>query len=645
MGWLCIDFETASATELKSAGAWRYAECPTTEVLCLHLKNSEGACETWRPGNPVPVIWYQAIAKKWPILAHNVAFEKAILRKILVPDFGWPPIPNEQWVCTLAACALRALPLKLEKAAEVLRLPIQKDTEGSTFTKKLSKPNRKGWLDRSPKTLARVEAYCEQDVNAEIELHNRLGELPPAEREMWLYDQLMNERGLRLDLPFVDAAQTVIDKATGPLTAEFLSLTGLEKFGSPKLLPWLHGQGVHLDNLRAETLDEYMADTTLDPSHPAHRALSIRQLIGSASVKKLKAMRACVCWDGRARGLFQWHATVPGRSAGRLFQPQNFPRGTIEWDKAKPDPEMLVDAIMTGDPARVELIGPAVETVVSSLRHAIIADPGKVFISGDYAGIQARVVLALAGQDDKAKLMADGQDVYCDMAAAIYKRTITKQDKEERQTGKNSVLGLGFGMGADKFHGKYCKKQPLEFAQKVVTTYRKEWAPKVPYLWYGLEEAAAKAVWDRTPHEYNGIEYRIEDGWLTCRSPDGCKIWYRNPQKTTRPMPWDENDIRRGFSFDAMKMGQWKTIHAFGGQLTENIVMRIEVDIKNAGIRNLERNGFPVVLDVHDELVCELGDPDEKAFSQCMLDLPSWVNCYNIPVAIDKPWISKRYKK
>ena len=34
-----LDFETASACELKTAGAWRYAEDPTTEVVARTLFN------------------------------------------------------------------------------------------------------------------------------------------------------------------------------------------------------------------------------------------------------------------------------------------------------------------------------------------------------------------------------------------------------------------------------------------------------------------------------------------------------------------------------------------------------------------------------------------------------------------------------
>ena len=33
--FVLVDFETAGPTNLKEAGAWRYSECPTTEILCL----------------------------------------------------------------------------------------------------------------------------------------------------------------------------------------------------------------------------------------------------------------------------------------------------------------------------------------------------------------------------------------------------------------------------------------------------------------------------------------------------------------------------------------------------------------------------------------------------------------------------------
>ncbi len=145
--------------------------------------------------------------------------------------------------------------------------------------------------------------------------------------------------------------------------------------------------------------------------------------------------------------------------------------------------------------------------------------------------------------------MASGADVYCDMATDIYKHPVTaKEHPEKRQTGKNSVLGLGFQMGPAKFQWKYAQNMPLDGTEtndpneitcrEVVRVYRKEWAPRVPYLWYGLQGASLKTVQTGSPHESYGVVYRMVDGWLTATVPTGGVIWYYNPRVVRMPKPW-----------------------------------------------------------------------------------------------------------
>lgn len=664
--WVVVDFETASAIDLKRAGAWRYAEDPTTEIICLSYSVMGEEPRTWFPGGE----GYEALLElvkdeHVTFIAHNAAFEKAIWRNIMVWQFGWPDIPNSRWHDTMAVCAMKVIPQDLDHAAIVMRLEHQKDKEGAALVKSLSKPNKKtGRYDRSPETLKRVYAYCEQDVRTEVSMHERIGWLPPGERSVWLLDQRINERGVRLDLDYIRAAQQIVDRASIPLLAEFAGITGgLKPSQTAKFKDWIAVRGTDLPNLTKETLDEILgsedeedddnepsdSDVVLDPA--VHRALSIRRLIGSASVKKLARMDACVGADGRARGLLQYHGAGPGRWAGRLFQPQNFPRGSIDRDKLGKlgiGIQEIIAAILTGDPEWVEtLIGPPVETVVSALRHSITCDPGRALISGDFATIEARIVLALAGQYDKVQLLADGKDIYIDMAQEIYKRPIDKKkDPEERQTGKNSVLGLGFGMGPPKFQFKYAKKHPIEFAQNIVSVYRNDWAPEVPKLWRGLFGAAVRTVHDGKPHDAYGVLYQLEDGWLTALLPSGRKLWYKNPRPCREAMPWDETDIRLGFTYEAKKMGQWKTIKAFGGLLTENVVQALARDLLVTAMFKCERNGLPIVLTVHDEIVSEpeIANADEKALDQIMRDKPAWASALQIPVATET-WMGDRYRK
>ena len=599
---IVLDFETASAADLKETGAWRYAEDITTEILCLSYTD-DGRLATWVPGEDTTRLEELASDPQVLFVAHAAGFEKAIWRNIMVPLYGLPDVPNSRWDDTQAACAMRAIPLDLDRSVVVLRLANHKDKKESAFTVSLSKPNRKGYYDRTPVSLDRVYRYCEQDVRTQAGLRHRLGPLPLGERNVWLLDQRINERGLLLDLPFVRAAQQVVDLASIPLIEEFKEITGgLKPTQVQKFKHWIGEQGVWIDSLSKEAvaalLGEEDEDLELDADLLAlgvelpdnvFRALKIRSLVGSASVKKLHRMIACAGSDGRVRGTTQYHAAAPGRWGGRLFQPHNFPRGTIVDAKGdKPPPENVVAAIMSGDPGMVEmLLGPPVESVVSSLRHAIIASKGRVLLSGDFAGVEARMVLSVAGQFDKTELMATGQD--CDMASNIYKRPIDKKkDPEERQTGKNSVLGLGFQMGWKKFKMKYGGNLTEEMCQEIVKVYRNTWAPKVPMLWDELGDAALHVVKTGEPFETYGVRYELEDRWLTARLPSGRKLWYFNPQLCKRAMPWDDTDVRLAWNYQQMKTGQWKTIDAFGGLMTENVVQALARDLMVNAMFKLE---------------------------------------------------------
>jgi DNA polymerase len=139
------DFETQSACDLKKAGAWVYAEHATTELICLGYVIATGepvvltADDLMTPGGE---LLEMALDPDCYFVAHNVLFEKCIWRNLMVP-LGWPFIPSERYHDILASCAMRALPLKLERATSALRLSQQKDTEGTKITLSLSRVNKK----------------------------------------------------------------------------------------------------------------------------------------------------------------------------------------------------------------------------------------------------------------------------------------------------------------------------------------------------------------------------------------------------------------------------------------------------------------------------------------------------------------------
>ena len=91
-----------------------------------------------------------------------------------------------------------------------------------------------------------------------------------------------------------------------------------------------------------------------------------------------------------------------------------------------------------------------------TIRRLIIAKPGYELIRADYGQIEARVIGWLSGDENLLSDFLDpfaplDEDIYCKFASIIDGRNITKKDKKERQVGKTAVLGLAFGMGAERF--------------------------------------------------------------------------------------------------------------------------------------------------------------------------------------------------
>jgi DNA polymerase len=550
-----LDFETRNTggCKLKPAGAWRYAADQATEIVTLTW-HFAGEYRLWTPTMGLCDPLASVAADPAIIFVSHAGFEQAIWRHVMAGRHGFPPIPIARWADTQAVCAYHALPLDLERALVALNLPVTKDIAGRRLVLSLSRPNRKtgDYPEVTLEKLDRVAQYNRVDVEGTVALDHALGRLPRRERRVWELDQEINQRGVGIDLDFVRAAKKIADRLFSEAIEEFRNLTDLSPTQVGRVREWLRENGTELDDLRAETIEKTLK---IELSPEARRVLEIRSMVASTSLKKLAAILACTGSDGRARGLLQYHGATPGRWVGRLLQPQNFPRPTIS-----ADPEELAAAVKTGDADALRKWGEPVEVLVSSLRHAITAQGDALLGAGDFETIEARIVLALAGQIDKVNLLADGADVYRDVAADIFgldktaflaidKKDLTPEQTEMRQVGKNTVLGCGFGLGWKGFRDRYCKGDDT-LARGIINTYRNAWAPRVPQLWYDLERAAIRAI--QLPGTIVtaacGARYRLERKagmpFLVCQLLNGTKIHYADAQLEIRDNDWERSARR-----------------------------------------------------------------------------------------------------
>lgn len=174
--------------------------------------------------------------------------------------------------------------------------------------------------------------------------------------------------------------------------------------------------------------------------------------------------------------------------------------------------------------------------------------------------------------------------------------------------------------------------------------------PRIVSLWYAIDDAARSAIrFPREAFQANDLRFDLADGWLRIRLPSGRYLSYPNARIGARCARCEgtgktfvaadtevvcpecegtgKSDTQLRYDGVDQFTKKWGTIRTYGGKLFENIVQATARDIFLHGFRAAEHNGYPVVLRVHDELVCETPDNDNytaEGLSAIMATNPSW---------------------
>jgi CHC2-type zinc finger protein/Toprim domain-containing protein/DNA polymerase family A len=649
MNILFEDHETRSTVNLEAAGAWRYAADPTTEVLCIAFAVDDGDPKIWTPDQPIPQeVITAASDPSWLVVSHNDQFERAIETRVLHPRYGWPLVPLAQRRCSMATALASALPGGLETAA-ALGLPHQKDAEGHRLMKQMARPRRprKGedpagiyWHD-GPEHRERLALYCKRDVEVERALYRRLPPLSPAELELWQLDAVINERGFHADLELARCARVIAHQERARIDAEVIALTDGEIMSVDqvaKITDYVRRHGHTIEGLTKRSVAAVLAH---NPSDQVRRLLELRQAGARASARKLDALLTSVDTDSRVRGTLRFHGAATGRWSGRGFQPQNLAKVKTE------DIDAAVDAVLAGDMDQVRALG-APLTIAGELSRSIIcAAPGHVLIGADFSAIESRVLAWLAGEDRKLDtyrrydLTQDPAfEPYCVTATQILRRPITPDDEAGRRIGKTCDLAFGFGGGLGAWR-KFDSSDTYSDAD--VEHYKNQWRrahPATEQFWHDLDKAVKRAIRTGLQVSLGGkFSFVMENGTLFMTLLNGRRLAY--PEARLVPGKFEG---MREVQFKDNAKGGWTDRGAWYGTLVENAVQAVSRDLLAAAMQRLEAAGYPIVLHVHDEVICEVleGFGSVEEFLRLMTTLPDWAG--GLPVAA-KAWTAKRYAK
>lgn len=559
------------AKGLPVVGIAVYATHPTTEVLSLayNLKDGHGP-RRWLLGMPPPADLLGYVRSGGVVEAWNSAFEWWIWNYVCARRYDWPSLLIEQTRCAMAKARAIGYPGKLETAGEVMALQLQKDPKGAALLTKLSIPRNPTKTDKrlrltpadAPADFAALYQYNDRDIVTEAEASARCPDLTGEELEFWLADQRINRRGVAVDVESLHACAVIVEQCLTQYDAELRQLTGgaVERASQlERLRGWLAMQGVYVGTGPGSMDEDAIAELLKSPTMPApaRRALELRQAVGSASVKKVFAMRNQVSLWGRLHDLFNYHGARTGRPTGEGPQPTNLPKAgpkvrkcachrhtgahsavcvwcglpfpptakAAEWG---PDAmEDVLTVIKTGSLSAVETaFGDAMLCVSGCLRGLFVAAEGHDLIASDFSAIEAVVTACLAGEDWRVDVFATHGKIYEMSVAKIagipfaelmahagfedtespewWKHRARKGEHHPlRQTlGKVAELASGFGgwinawkrFGADAFMDD-------EEIKRSILAWRAE-SPAIVEFWGGQER---RDGWDRRA-ELFGLE-------------------------------------------------------------------------------------------------------------------------------------------
>lgn len=516
-------------------------------------------------------------------LSHNRSFDAGVINHLMHTGVV-PHTRPKEWHCTSDMVAYFGFPRALKNASqEVLGVEVSKDTRDTMKGQK--------WEEMSDEFREEVLQYATKDSELCLALWQRLGHMwPESERKLSQITTLRCHAGLAIDLERLDQA------------IKHLSST---LFDIEELIPW-SGESPNLSPkafgalCRSKGIEPPESMDKRDPLYAIWKNSNpevayIAEAMGdyrsaNALLKKLKTLKTRVRpSDDRFGYGLKYCGAHTGRDSGDSgFNVQNMPRG--------------------------EMFG-------VDLRSLITAAPGKTLVICDLSQIEPRCLAYLSGDMKMLEIAKTSDDWYEVQARAwgLWTRPerLSETDKELRHMIKQLNLGLGYGMSANKFHS--ITNLPVERCVHLTNLYRST-NPKVLALWRRMTNGMIGAA-------RNGENFEVE-------LPSGRKLVYNRCSSA--------NDLTAVITKGSSRM----RLKFWHGTLVENLVQACARDVFMSRVLALEEAGIPVVLRVHDEVVCEV--PEEgieetaKNIKSIMSTPPQWMASLPLSASCE---VSKYYTK
>ena len=594
---LTLDFETYfdSKYSLTKLTTMEYVADERFQFWGVGLKFEDEPAE-WYGKDDLSVL-HDIDWENTALLCQNTLFDGYILYQ----KFGIRPA----YYLDTAAMARGLDPLK---SARLKDLAVRFFPKDEAMRKGEELVNAKGIYDLPPDVEEQIAGYCIQDVELTYAIFNAM-QFPASELDIIdLTTQMFCLPKLHLDK---DTVQEFL-AAERASTAAKLEASGLSRellASNQKFAAWIEEQGLKVPTKKSPATGEdipafgkndvqYKTFRLKNPD--LHHVFEARETVKSR-IAETRAERflAAAHEDNSFAVPLRYYAAHTGRFGGvDKINLQNLPRKSI-------------------------------------LRRALIAPEDHYVYVADLSNIESRMLAWFAGQEDLLYQYAQGEDIYCNFASQIYNRPINKDDDPtERFVGKTAILGLGYGMGANKFKATLASGAagPVisisqDEAYEIVNNYRSTYS-EIDQLWtrcnHFLSEMATLAnrssTFQNLYDTYKCVGVHSESISL----PNGLRLKYPNLVRCQTG----------SFRFDGRRSYE----NTYGGKLTENIIQALSrIVVTDAMLRIAKIPDLDIVLTVHDEIVCVGPKTDAESRFNAIIDemcvAPSWAP--DLPLAAE----------
>ena len=592
MNILTLDFETFydvrySLTQMSTV---QYVQDERFFVWGVGLKLNDGPTE-WVSGEEIADTFDQLAWDDIAVVCHNTLFDAYILTQAygVYPAYYYDTAAMSRGLFPNESAALKNVCERLYPTDNSMR-------KGDELV------NAKGIRDLEPELEETIAGYCIQDVDLTYAIyHKMLSSFPQSELDiidltvrLFVEPKLVLDRELLIKHKEQIATETAEKIEKSGVTREVLA-------SQPKFAAYMESLRIVVPTKKSPRTGLMIPAFSKNDSayiqmcrmYPQYQSLWDGREAVKSRIEETRAERllSSVNPDGTFSVPLRYYAAHTGRFGGsEKINLQNLPRNSV-------------------------------------LRNAIQAPEGQLLYIADLSNIEARMLAWLASEETLLEAFIKGVDVYSQFASTIYARDITKANKLERYVGKTAILGLGYGMGSNKFQLTLRNGSPSvdvtdETALMIVSQYRAMY-PNIPRLW-NVGKQLLYGMLDTSQYGHRYGPLLIANNALEL--PNG--MFLRYPSLTV---------TNNEFLYSGQKGGG--PIRTHGPRLVENIIQALARIVLTDQMLSIRHSVFEVdvVLTVHDEIICcgSANEPEHTLdkIMTIMRQPPSW--CSALPLDVE----------